>query len=36
MEGRIRKERVAINPSIQKNLKVMHEELKLNQYAFSF
>ncbi len=34
IEGRIRKEGVPINPSLQKDLKVMQEELKLNQYAF--
>ena len=36
MEGRIRKEGVAINPRPQKDLKVMQEELRLSQYAFPF
>lgn len=36
MEGRIRKEGIPINTSLQKDLKVMQEKLKLNQYAFPF
>lgn len=36
VEERIRKEGVPINPNLQKDLKVMQEELELSQYAFPF
>ena len=36
MERKVRREGVPINPNLQKDLKVMQKELKLNQYAFPF
>jgi hypothetical protein len=36
MEKRIRVEGVPVNPNLQKNLKIMQEELGLTQYSFPF